>query len=106
MTRPVNLTDALASFDDVDSRWAGEGLSSARRHYPNVPRPLRRGILHGCASRLNTASTAFALCTRARHSLAPLNRQRQRVETATPQMAGWFRDETHQSAASNARWAA
>jgi transposase-like protein len=57
------------------ARWAGEGLSSSRRHYPNVPRPLRRGVLHGCASRLYTASMAFALCTRARHSLAPPNRQ-------------------------------
>ncbi len=28
--------------------WAGEGLSSSRRHYPNVPSPLRRGVLRGC----------------------------------------------------------
>jgi hypothetical protein len=49
----------------------GEGLSSSRRHYPNVPRPLRRRVLHGCASRLFTASMAFARLFRARHSLVP-----------------------------------
>ena len=53
------------------ARRAGEGLSSSRRHYPNVPRPLRRGVLHGCTSRIFTASMAFALPRRARHSLAP-----------------------------------
>ena len=30
------------------SRRAGEGLPSSRRHLPNVPRPLRRGVLRGC----------------------------------------------------------
>jgi cytochrome P450 len=53
------------------SQPAGEGLSSSRRHYPNVPRPLRRGVLHGCASRLYTAALTFALSLRAQHSLAP-----------------------------------
>jgi len=28
---------------------AGEGLPSSRRHHRYVPRPLRRGVLHGCA---------------------------------------------------------
>src|SRR5258708_17241532 len=51
--------------------WAGEALSSSRRHYPNVPSPLRRGVLHGCTFRIFTASMAFALRHRARHSLAP-----------------------------------
>jgi hypothetical protein len=48
---------------------AGEGLSSSRRHRLNVPRPLRRGVLHGCASRLFTASMAFAVNRPARLSL-------------------------------------
>jgi Dyp-type peroxidase, N-terminal len=52
-------------------RWAGQGLSSSRRHYPNVPSPLRRGILHGCTFRIFTASMAFTLSFQARHSLAP-----------------------------------
>src|SRR4029453_774848 len=33
---------------------AGEGLPSSRRHHLNVPRPLRRGVPRGCASRLFT----------------------------------------------------
>src|ERR671934_2686470 len=53
---------------------AGEGLPSSRRHPLNVPRPLRRGVPHGCASRLFTASMAFTLITGARHSLAPPSR--------------------------------
>ena len=48
---------------------AGEGLPSSRRHHLNVPRPLRRGVPHGCTSRIFTASMAFTLITRARHSL-------------------------------------
>ena len=35
---------------------AGEGLPSSRRHHRCVPRPIRRGVPHGCASRLYTAS--------------------------------------------------
>src|SRR5438067_12568311 len=27
---------------------AGEGLPSSRRHYLNVPRPIRRGVPRGC----------------------------------------------------------
>jgi hypothetical protein len=50
---------------------AGEGLPSSRRHYRHVPRPIRRGVLRGCASRLSTASMAFALISGARHSLLP-----------------------------------
>ncbi len=30
------------------SRRASEGLHSSRRHLPNVPRPLRRGVPRGC----------------------------------------------------------
>ena len=52
-------------------RRAGEGLPSSRRHPRYVPRPLRRGVPHGCASRLCTASMAFALISGARHSLLP-----------------------------------
>jgi hypothetical protein len=50
---------------------AGEGLPSSRRHYRHVPRPIRRGVLRGCASRLFAASMAFALISGARHSLLP-----------------------------------
>jgi len=50
---------------------AGEGLSSSRRHYPNVPRPLRRGVLRGCTFRIFTASMAFTLRIGARLSLSP-----------------------------------
>jgi len=50
---------------------AGEGLPSSRRHHLNVPRPIRRGVPHGCTSRVFTASIAFAPISRARHSLHP-----------------------------------
>ena len=50
---------------------AGEGLSSSRHHRPNVPRPLRRGVLRRCISRLSTPSVAFALVFRARLPLGP-----------------------------------
>ena len=53
---------------------AGEGLPSSRRHPRYVPRPIRRGVLHGCASRLYTASMAFTLNSGARHSLRPPSR--------------------------------
>src|SRR5689334_20016723 len=59
------------SGDNTAGHRAGEGLPSSRRHPRYVPRPLRRGVPHGCASRLYTASMAFTLITRARHSLAP-----------------------------------
>ena len=42
----------------------------------NVPRPIRRGVLHGCASRLFTASMAFTLISGARLSLLPPSRAR------------------------------
>ena len=50
---------------------AGEGLPSSRRHLLNVPRPLRRGVPRGCASRIFTASMAFTVITAARHCLVP-----------------------------------
>jgi hypothetical protein len=53
---------------------AGEGLSSSRRHYRYVPSPIRRGVPHGCISRIYTASVAFALMEGARHSLIPAHR--------------------------------
>jgi len=52
----------------------GPGRASpvSRRHYPNVPSPLRRGVLHGCTFRIFTASMGPSpLRHRARHSLAP-----------------------------------
>jgi hypothetical protein len=55
---------------------AGEGLPSSRRHHRYVPRPIRRGVPHGCASRLFAASMAFALISGARHSLSPPLRAR------------------------------
>jgi hypothetical protein len=36
-----------------------------------TPRPIRRGVPHGCASRLFAASMAFTLISGARHSLLP-----------------------------------
>lgn len=54
---------------------AGEGLSSSRRHLLNVPRPIRRRVLDGCASRVCTASVAFTPTSRARLSLSPTRRQ-------------------------------
>jgi hypothetical protein len=57
---------------------AGDGLPSSRRHLPNVPSPLRRGVLHGCAPRIFTASMAFALRDGARLSLVPLVRAHSR----------------------------
>ena len=47
------------------------GLPSSRRHYRCVPHPIRRGVPRGCASRLFTASVAFALDSGARLSLLP-----------------------------------
>ena len=52
-------------------RRAGEGLPSSRRHLPNVPRPIRREVHRGCASRLFTPSMAFAPNGRARLLLSP-----------------------------------
>ena len=56
-------------------RRAGEGLPSSRRHLLNVPRPIRREVPRGCASRLFAPSMAFALTTRARLLLFPTRRQ-------------------------------
>ena len=50
---------------------AGEGLPSARRHYLNVPRPLRRRVLGGCDFRFFTASMAFTVVSAARLPLLP-----------------------------------
>jgi len=52
---------------------AGEGLSSSRHHLPNVPRPLRRGVLQRCDSRIFTPSLAFTLLLRARLPLGHLH---------------------------------
>src|SRR5207247_876052 len=52
------------------NRRASEGLPSSRRHVPTVPRPLRRGVPRGCASRLFTASMAFTPKEWARLSLS------------------------------------
>ncbi len=57
------------------ARRAGEGLPSSRRHLLSVPRPLRREVLRGCASRLFTPSMAFALRDWARLFLAPALRR-------------------------------
>jgi len=56
------------------SHRAGEGLPSSRRHYLNVPRPIRRGVHHGCnpgATPLPWPSPRFR---RARHPLTPPSR--------------------------------
>jgi hypothetical protein len=36
---------APRSTDTLAGQRAGEGLTSSRRHYPNVPCPVRRGVL-------------------------------------------------------------
>ena len=69
---PVIGRDAPAALAD---HRAGEGLPSSRRHLLNVPHPLRRRVLHGCTSRLYTASMAFTPNYRARHSLLPARRR-------------------------------
>jgi len=51
---------------------AGEGFPSSRTDLPTVPLPLPRGVLRGCASRLFTASLAFAQISPARLPLVPL----------------------------------
>ena len=58
----------------IRRRRTGEGLPSSRRHLPHVPRPLRREVLRGCASRLFTPSVAFALTAGARLLLVPTMR--------------------------------
>ena len=58
----------------IRRRRTGEGLPSSRRHLPHVPRPLRREVLRGCASRLFTPSMAFALTAGARLLLVPTMR--------------------------------
>ena len=40
--------NGLASDNLFHSHRAGEGLANSRRHYLNVPRPIRRGVHHGC----------------------------------------------------------
>src|SRR5215471_15017034 len=52
------------SDDSSAGHRAGEGLPSSRRHHQYVPRPIRRGVLHGRASRLFAASMAFAPISR------------------------------------------
>ena len=44
------------SGDKHAGHRAGEGLPSSRRHYLNVPRPVRRSVLGGCDFRFFTAS--------------------------------------------------
>ena len=58
----------------IRRRRTGEGLPSSRRHLPHVPRPLRREVLRGCASRLFSPSMAFALTAGARLLLVPTMR--------------------------------
>ena len=48
-----------------------EGLSSSPLACPDVPRPLRRRVLDGCASQGFTASMAFARFRQARLPLGP-----------------------------------
>ena len=62
------------SGDTSAGHRAGEGLPSSRRHYLNVPRPIRRGVPDGCASRLFTASMAFTVISAARLPLLPPTR--------------------------------
>ena len=56
------------------ARPIGQGLPSSRRHYLNVPRPIRRRVLGGCSSRIFTASMAFTVITAARLPLLPPSR--------------------------------
>jgi hypothetical protein len=65
---------------------AGEGLSSSRRHLLNVPRPIRRGVPRGCASRIFTASMAFTVNRPARLSLNVYRRGRLRCTLRTAQL--------------------
>ena len=69
---PVIGLDAPAA---LAGHRTGEGLPSSRRHHLNVPSPIRRGVLGGCASRVFTASVAFAPLSRARLSLLPTSRR-------------------------------
>jgi len=66
--RPVIGRDSPVDFR---SHRAGEGLPSSRRHRLDVPRPIRREVSRGCASRLYTPSVAFAVITAARLLLFP-----------------------------------
>jgi hypothetical protein len=61
----------VAPAADSQGRRAGEGLPSSRRHCLDVPRPIRRGVPDGCASRLFTASMAFTVISAARLPLLP-----------------------------------
>src|SRR6266487_53545 len=54
---------------------AGEGLPSSRRHPRYVPRPMRRGVPHGCAARLFAASMAFAPISRGSALPCPARRR-------------------------------
>ena len=56
----------------VDPQAAGPGRASQFPPPPSIrSAPIRRGVPHGCASRLFTASMAFTLNSGARHSLHP-----------------------------------
>jgi hypothetical protein len=68
---PVIERPASGDINPHAGHRAGQGLSCSRRYYPNVPCPLRRGVPHGCTSRVFTASMAFTLRIRARLSLFP-----------------------------------
>jgi hypothetical protein len=64
------------SGDNSAGHRAGEGLPSSRRHYLDVPRPIRRGVPDGCASRHFTASMAFTVIPAARLPLLPPSQAR------------------------------
>jgi hypothetical protein len=65
---------------------AGEGLPSSRRHHLNVPRPIRRGVPRGCASRIFAASMAFTVNSPARLSPNVYRRGRLRCTLRTAQL--------------------
>jgi hypothetical protein len=69
--QPRTQPPSVCSGDKIAGHRAGEGLPSSRRHYLNVPRPIRRRVPDGCASRLFTASMAFAVLSAARLPLSP-----------------------------------
>ncbi|MBB5155610.1 transposase family protein [Saccharopolyspora phatthalungensis] len=53
---------------------AGEGLPSSRRHYLNVPRPIRRAVPHGCNPGTTPLPWPSPRFRRARHPLPPPSR--------------------------------
>src|SRR5437868_6193525 len=71
ISRGHRLSDATLRQHMSAGCRAGEGLPSSRRHYLNVPRPIRRGVPRGCDPGATPLPWPSPRSRRARLSLVP-----------------------------------